>query len=297
MGNEKFGWEFDDDYIDNDDKNEDEQELTKKPKATKVQKRKSRPKNSESQDLESEDSKSKSKKAKKTKVKAKKQKQKQKRKKRRQNSANETRRRAYVEQKLRDVIHQANGAKEGAVRREAELMYSLAGEFKELSPLNNETIFGQHPSVFCSYADPRQSLDITPCERPVSPIACGAKGEHYGPELMFSHVFPGLDTKYKGMPIGITKVSPSGSRIDEYIKNSGSEKNWWASLEKNIHMDHGTIEAFFWYQGENNMFPEMDQREYLDKLTKLVDDVRREIFVAHRRRWGVGGSPTAKFES
>ena len=202
-----------------------------------------------------------------------------------------------IEAKLRSVIEAAEAAREGAVYREAELMYSLAGDSKELSPLNNETIFAPHPSVFCSYANPQQSVELTPCERPVSPIACGANGQNYGPELMFSHVFPTLDTKYKGMPFGITKVSPSGSRILEYIKGSGTEKNWWESLVNNIHTDHGTIEAFFWFQGETDNFPGLPKEEYLDRLTILVDDVRREIFEAHRRRWGAGGSPTARFET
>jgi len=200
-------------------------------------------------------------------------------------------------QKLAKNIRRADGSDKLAAENEAELMYLMAGNSKKSSPLNDETILVQHPSVFCSYADPRIALDITPCEQPVSPIACGAEGQNYGPELMFSHVFPTLDTKYKGVTLGITKVSPSGSKIDEWLKNSGTEKYWWPALEENIKIDHGTIEAFVWYQGEGDMFPEMEMQDYLTKLTRLVDDVRQEIFVAHRKRWGLGGSPTAKFGS
>lgn len=187
---------------------------------------------------------------------------------------------------------------EAAAGWEAQLIYELAGDIKRSSPLNNETMLVPHPSVYCSAVDPRKSLTATPCERPVSPIACGGKGQNYGPELMFSHVFPTLDTKYKGMPFGITKVSPDGSYINEFIKDSGTVRNFWESLKNNIHADHGTIEAFFWFQGEADYFPQtMEKDLYLERLTTLVADVREEIFLAHRIRWGEAGSPTAKFES
>jgi len=203
-----------------------------------------------------------------------------------------------IEAKLQSVIGRALEAKEWSTKWEAELMYELAGDSKKGSPLNNETMLVPHPSVYCSNVNPRQLPTGTVCERPVSPIACGADGRNYGPELMFSHVFPTLDTKYKGMPFGITKLSPSGSRISQFMKGSGSVFNYWESMKINIHADNGTIEAFFWFQGEAEHFPETMAKElYLELLTTLVGDVRREIFIAHRKRWGVEGSPTAKFET
>ena len=80
--------------------------------------------------------------------------------------------------------------------------------------------------------------------------------------------------------------------------NSGTERNFWPTLQRNIRADRGTLEAFFWYQGEDNQFnPTTPQQLYLEWLTTLVDDIRREIFEAHRKRWGPEGSPTAKFET
>ena len=206
-------------------------------------------------------------------------------------------RRRLTKTKLRDIIGKADGAKEGATKNEARLIYTLAGKEKSSSVLSNHTILQPHPHIVCSYSNPRQS-SLIGCERPVSPTACGADGRNFGPELMFAHFFPTLNTKYEGKTFGITKVCPPGTNIEKFQKDSGTKKNFWHSLEENIRADNGTIEAFFWFQGESDEFVAiMTEEEYLERLIALIGDVRQEIFKAHRARWGEAGSPTARFDT
>jgi hypothetical protein len=205
--------------------------------------------------------------------------------------------------KLRKAIREAKGGKDkdgkqmGSVLREARLIYDMAGDTKAESLLNNHTILDPHPENVCSLSNPLYSPTVA-CEQPIGPTACGAKGRHYGPELVFGHLFHQLNTKYKHKKFGITKVSPSGSDIEEYLKDSTSTRKFWFSLRDNILADNGTIEAFFWFQGEGNHFPTtIAQDDYFTMLTDLVKDVRTEIFNAHRTHWGETGSPTATFGS
>jgi len=209
-------------------------------------------------------------------------------------------RREKVTEKLIELIGQAQEATEGAVFNEAKLIYRMAGNNKTKSLLNNNVILKPHADVVCSYSKPDQTSEID-CERPVSPKkgeTCGGGSDNFfGPELMFAHHFRQMDTKYKNTTFGITKVAVGGTQIKEFMKGSGSEKNYWQSLQDNIRADKGSIEAFFWFQGENDHFPEsISQEEYYHSLKDLVKKVRGEIFKAHRVRWGKEGSPTAKWE-
>jgi len=211
-------------------------------------------------------------------------------------------RRREVEEELQLAFNDARDAKEGSSEFMAKLMYKMAGWKRKSSVLNNDTILAPHPDVVCSLSNPSEDEDID-CERPVSPIegyTCGGgvNNKYYGPELMFAHHFRKLDTKYQNNTFGITKVAVGGTSISNWTENSRSNPNYWFSLEDNIRADNGTIEAFFWFQGENDHFPtSIPQQEYLESLKNLVENVRMEIFRAHRDRWGEGGSPTAQFES
>ena len=209
-------------------------------------------------------------------------------------------RREEVTEKLREIIGQAQAAQEGPTINEAKLIYRMAGNNKTSSILNSDTILNPHSDVVCSFSQPNKRSAVD-CERPVSPIdgeTCGgSKKNYFGPELMFAHHFRRLDTKYKNTTFGITKVAVGGTQIKQFTKDSGTEKNYWQSLEDNIRADKGTLEAFFWFQGENDHFPtSISQMEYLTSLKQLVRKVRKEIFKAHRTRWGEEGSPTAKWE-
>ena len=210
-------------------------------------------------------------------------------------------RRIEVTEALIKIIEQGEGASNASAYNEANLMYDMAGNNKTTSILKWNTINQPHPDVVCSYTRPDQ-METIDCERPVSPKVgrtCGG-GNHelkwFGPELMFSHHFRNLDTKYKNNTFGITKVAVGGTKIKEFMKGSKSDRNFWQSLKDNIIADKGTQEAFFWFQGESDMFPATSQEEYHDNLKELVKRVRGEIFKAHKKRWGKEGSPTAKFK-
>ena len=60
------------------------------------------------------------------------------------------------------------------------------------------------------------------------------------------------------------------------MKDSGI---YWPKLKDAITAAKGTIEAFVWFQGENDTFDDWNQNNYLDHLTEFVADVRNEIFV------------------
>ncbi len=211
-------------------------------------------------------------------------------------------RRQEIEEKLQLVFNEARDAKEESSNFMAKLINRMAGGQKNSSLLNNETILMPHPDVVCSFSNPSVNEDID-CERPVSPIegeTCGGgeNNKFYGPELMFAHHFRKLDSKYQNTTFGITKVAVGGTKISNWTNDSGSNPNYWHSLKDNIRADNGTIEAFFWFQGENDHFPiSIPQQEYFQSLKNLVENVRQEIFKAHRDRWGEGGSPTAQFKS
>ena len=201
-------------------------------------------------------------------------------------------RRRQILADLEDVIGNAQDALPGSSTREAELIYELAGaRRKSKSVLNNSTIFLPHSTAVCSFTDPSSSSNLN-CEGPVSPTACGGGSNiQFGPELMFAHRFSKLNTKYKKKPFGITKVARGGTRISQWTKprewpNSSPEANlpnYWLVLQKAIKASSGTIEAFVWFQGENDHFPQTSREDYLESLIMLVADVRKEIFAAYKK--------------
>ena len=101
---------------------------------------------------------------------------------------------------------------------------------------------------------------------------------------MFAHQFPKLKSPYKGRKIGIIKVAEGGTRIyNNWMKEmDGIGKNHWSLLSNAIHAAKGTIEAFIWFQGENDSFGTWDTENYLDNLQTFVADVRTEIFDASK---------------
>jgi len=209
-------------------------------------------------------------------------------------SEEKSKRKKKIKRELKKRIFLAKASTMESSKNMAKLILKMAGSMKkkEDSVLYDETILAPHPQIVCSFnVDDPNTID---CEKPVSPTACGGRG--YGPELMFSHYFPKLETPYSDTPFGITKVAKGGQRIEYFLKSK--DGYLWPALENNIRADNGTLEAFVWFQGENNHFGEegvSTQEEYLAMLIELVDDVRQEIFNAHRDRWGEGGSPTAQF--
>ncbi len=131
----------------------------------------------------------------------------------------------------------------------------------------------------CSYTNPQSMGRRLDCERPITPDTCNANG--HGPELIFAHHFPTLETQYKGLDIGITKVAAGGTTISQWMKqNSADDNNYWNTLADAIHGSSGTMEAFVWFQGENDNFleDEAEKAMYQDRLTQFVSDVREEIF-------------------
>jgi hypothetical protein len=174
----------------------------------------------------------------------------------------------------------------------ADTIWKLAGNKKRKSVLNNETITVPHPKNVCSFTDPTEGNPPPACEVPISPTSCGSGSESYGLELVFSQKFPKLkNTGYTQKPIGITKVAAGGTKIDQWVKPGTAnfptqEPNYWEYLHEAIYADHGTIEAFVWFQGENDHFDpgETPQVLYLEYLKKLVLDVRHDIYEAHQQK-------------
>ncbi|MGK3757790.1 MAG: hypothetical protein ACI8RD_010104 [Bacillariaceae sp.] len=172
--------------------------------------------------------------------------------------------------------------------------------------LDMDIISNPNPNVVCSLTVPSTmtstSLD---CERPVSPTACGHYNENFGPELMFSHTFTTLydSPYYNSNKLGIVKVGQGGTQIQQWLKKDDKKKkrildidttkkneiieldNYWLTLRDSIRAAAGTIEAFVWFQGENEdvglISSTATEDMYYKRLQKLVSDVRGEIFMAY----------------
>jgi len=183
-------------------------------------------------------------------------------------------------------------------------------------PLATTLLLEEHPTTVCSYTDPSQTPYLG-CEMPLSPYTCNANG--IGPELVFGHSFAKPETitttttttkittnPYRNRPFGIVKTVVGGSKIELWVSPlPGGEEEpphrssscYWDALRDNIRSMNGTIEAFVWFQGENDQIFGTPATEYGALLARFVGDVRAEIFEAHRKRWGTKGSPTRRWNA
>ena len=130
----------------------------------------------------------------------------------------------------------------------------------------------------CSFTMP-MSMKHLDCERPLSSTACGGNHQQYGPEFMFGHVFPKKKSPLTGQKVSITKVAVGGTTISQWMKeNRDNDDNYWYALVDAIKGSKGSMEAFVWFQGENEIFTENQGSDYLDNLRIFIADVRQEIF-------------------
>jgi len=161
--------------------------------------------------------------------------------------------------------------------REARLMYKLRKYVKK-----NNFNTASYKKAVCSLTIPNEMSNLS-CEQNVSPTACGKRG--FGPELMFSHVFPRKKSPLKKKNIGIIKIASGATEIyKNWMKvNHGMEKNYWQHLVDGIAASNGTIEAFVWFQGESDSRSKWNKENYLDHLTTFVADVRNEIVKSHTK--------------
>jgi hypothetical protein len=192
---------------------------------------------------------------------------------------------------LTEAFRTSQGTTNTSSEAMAKKIWKLAGNKKGKSVLNDKTITVPHPKNVCSFTNPSQGNPPPRCEVPISPSSCGASTENYGLELVFSQQFPKLkNTGYTKKTIGITKVAVGGTKIDQWVKPGSANfatqaPNYWESLYEAIHADHGTVEAFVWFQGENDHFPVETPKEiYLAYLKKLVSDVRHEIYETYQQK-------------
>lgn len=125
---------------------------------------------------------------------------------------------------------------------------------------------------------PKSMKDLD-CERPLSSTACGGNHQQYGPEFVFGHVFPKEKSPFRGQKISITKVAVGGTTISQWMKeNRDEDDNYWYALVDAIKGSNGSMEAFVWFQGENEIFTANQGSDYLDNLRTFIADVRQEIF-------------------
>ena len=111
---------------------------------------------------------------------------------------------SVIEYKLTKHLDLATSSKEYISENEARFIYKLREHLKE------GDMFNDHPTTTCSFTNPSVIDDKLDCERPLSSTACGYS---YGPEFMFGHVFPKLNSPFKGKAISIAKVAVGGTEI------------------------------------------------------------------------------------
>jgi len=172
--------------------------------------------------------------------------------------------------KMKNLIMETEVMNLQTAKNEAKFIYGLK------KYMGKDKITKGHKKIVCSFTNPNEQSQLD-CERPVSPDACG---NSYGPELMFAHAFSKLKGPYRNKKIGIVKVAEGGTEISaNWMKgNEGVGKNHWRFLVDAIKGAKGSIEAFVWFQGENDSFDEWNKENYLTNLTTFVSDVRDEIF-------------------
>jgi len=173
--------------------------------------------------------------------------------------------------KMKNYLKMANGSTQRSSLREANLMFKLGRYIRK-----NNFSTDNYEKAVCSWTRPGITFRLD-CERSLSPTACG---KNFGPELMFGHVFPRKKSPLKGKRIGIIKIARGGTQIKRHWMKEYSSNwdNYWQHLVDGITAANGSIEAFVWFQGENDSFDDTNKEEYLDNLTTFVADVRNEIF-------------------
>ena len=179
-----------------------------------------------------------------------------------------------IKNRLKKLLIQGRASDEQGVENEVRFLYAMRKHLKKKS------MFKSHPTSTCSFTMPNQALTNLDCERPVSSTACGYGHSMYGPEFSFSHVFPKLSSPLKGEAISITKVAVGGSSMSQWVKeNKDNDGNFWYALADAIKGANGNLEAFVWFQGENDMFLEEGANlSYQEQLTQFVADVRQDIY-------------------
>jgi len=179
-----------------------------------------------------------------------------------------------IVENLKNKLFEAEAAVDTSCENMANILYDMRNFLTKKRMLIPSTDEGS----VCSFTEGILPLD---CERPVSSTACGASNENFGPEFMFAHRFPKLTSPLQGQQISITKVAVGGTRIfPRWAKeNAQLEGNYWNELARAIKASKGTIEAFVWFQGENDTFDVDASNHYLGNLTQFVSDVRAEIFM------------------
>lgn len=178
-----------------------------------------------------------------------------------------------LEEMEKEIMDQEYCEEESVSENEARFMFKLRRFTRKKG---KSAITRENKKVVCSFTDPEMIwLD---CERPMTSTACGRP---FGPELMFAQQFPKLKSPLKKKKVGIIKVAQGGTEIyKHWMKDSGI---YWPKLRDAITAAKGSIEAFVWFQGENDSFDDWNQNNYLDHLTEFVADVRNEIFVTSEK--------------
>jgi len=174
-------------------------------------------------------------------------------------------------QQMMTYVNNATDSTPQSSKREAKLMYRLRKYIRKKN-FNTEN----YKKAVCSWTAPTRT-SVLDCEQNVSPTACG---DNFGPELLFGHVFPRQESPLKGKRIGIIKIAEGGTQINRnWMKvNDSNEDNYWQYLVDGIAASNGSIEAFVWFQGEDDSFDDPNKGDYLDNLTTFVANVRDEIF-------------------
>lgn len=179
-----------------------------------------------------------------------------------------------IKNRLRKLLIQGEASEEQTAKNEARFLYAMRKHLKK------KFMFKNHRTSTCSFTMPNREPNNLDCERPVSSTACGSEHSMYGPEFSFSHVFPTLTSPLQGEAISITKVAVGGTPISQWLKeNRDNDDNYWYGLVDAIKGAQGTLEAFVWFQGENDLFLEDGPNlSYQEQLTQFVADVRQEMY-------------------
>lgn len=110
-------------------------------------------------------------------------------------------------------------------------------------------------------------------------------GFPFGPDLMFGHtMYSNAESPHHLEPFSIVKVASGGTELEKnWSRENGT---YWSTLHSTIHALNPRdekYEAFVWFQGENDCMEQQNSDAYFDNLTKLVENVRREMKLANKQ--------------